>query len=158
MITRMVYKILLVSLLTVFSLAAVAQNKTIQGKVTSVEDGKTAGLPGVNVIVMGTVKGTTTDADGNYRLELAQDENSLTFSFIGYKTQTIAVGSQSIINLVLQSDAQELEEVVVVGYGVQKKASITGATATVKGEELFRQPVLTAAANQVLPLKFGCEA
>jgi TonB-dependent starch-binding outer membrane protein SusC len=144
MVVRMVCKIVLISLLTVFQQFAFAQNKTIQGKVASVEDGKTIGLPGVNIIVQGTTKGTNSDADGNYTLELAQNESSLTFSFIGYKTQTVIVGNQSVIDVTLETDAETLEEVVVVGYGVQKKTSITGATATVKGEELFRQPVLTA--------------
>jgi TonB-dependent starch-binding outer membrane protein SusC len=144
MVVRMVCKILLVSLLTAFQQSAFAQNKTIQGKVASVEDGKTIGLPGVNIIVQGTTKGTNSDAEGNYTLELAQNESSLTFSFIGYKTQTVIVGNQSVINVTLETDAETLEELVVVGYGVQRKSDITGATASVKGDELYKQPVLTA--------------
>jgi TonB-linked SusC/RagA family outer membrane protein len=144
MVARMVCKIVLVSLLTAFQQSAFAQNKTIQGKVASVEDGKTVGLPGVNIIVQGTTKGTNSDADGNYTLELAQNESSLTFSFIGYKTQTIIVGNQSVINVTLETDAETLEEVVVVGYGVQRKSDLTGSISSVKEGDLTKIPSFNA--------------
>jgi TonB-linked SusC/RagA family outer membrane protein len=144
MIIRMSCKILLFSLLTIFSLPAFAQNKTIQGKVTSVEDGKTAGLPGVNILVQGTTKGTNSDADGNYILELTQTENSLTFSFIGYKTQTVSVGNQTVIDVTLEVDAEVLGEVVVVGYGVQRKSDLTGSIGSVRGSDLTKIPSFSA--------------
>ena len=129
----------------VFSTPIFAQEKTITGKVTSKEDAQ--GIPGVNVVLLGTALGTTTDLDGKYQFTFSGTDagKSLSFSFIGYKTQLITLGDQTNIDVVLEPEATSLQEVVVVGYGVQKKSDITGATANVKGEELSRQPVLTAA-------------
>jgi TonB-dependent starch-binding outer membrane protein SusC len=119
-----------------------AQEKIITGKVTSREDGQ--GLPGVNVLVQGTARGTTTDVDGNYKISLEPGDKALSFSFIGYKPQVISLGNQSNLDVVLDSEATNLQEVIVVGYGTQKKSDITGSTANIKGEELSKQPVLTA--------------
>jgi TonB-linked SusC/RagA family outer membrane protein len=121
---------------------AMAQTRTVTGVVTSSEDNQ--GIPGVNVVVAGTSHGTVTDINGGWSLELQAGENSITFSFIGFKTQTVAIGDRTRIDVILVPDTETLEEVVVVGYGVQKKSDITGATVNVKGEELVRQPVLTA--------------
>ena len=122
--------------------ASFAQTRVVEGTVVDADD-KTA-LPGVNVVVSGTSKGTATDGEGKFRIELAATENSLIFSFIGYKSQTVDVSTRTSLTVELGSDAQTLQEVIVVGYGEQKKTDITGATANVKGEELTRQPVLTA--------------
>lgn len=119
-----------------------AQSRAVTGKITSKEDG--LGLPGVNVVVQGTTRGTTTDAEGNFKMDLAASDNALIVSFIGYKTQAIAIGSQTTFSIVMESEASQLQEVVVVGYGVQKKSDVTGAVANVKGEEMVKQPVLTA--------------
>ncbi|MFZ6014065.1 MAG: SusC/RagA family TonB-linked outer membrane protein [Bacteroidota bacterium] len=123
-------------------ITAIAQTRTITGRVTSLDDSQP--LPGVNIVVQGTSNGTVTDVNGNYSIVLAPNERLLIFSFVGYETQTIAIDQQTNIDIVLAPDAKTLDEVVVVGYGVQKKTDVTGATATVKGEELLRQPVLTA--------------
>ena len=136
-------KILLLSfLLLSLGIEALAQSRTVNGLVTGADDGQP--IPGVNIIVQGTNKGTTTDMNGKYSIELITGENALVFTFVGYKAQTIEVGQREVINVVLEIDATELEEVVVVGYGIQKKSDITGSTANVKGEELTKQPVLTA--------------
>jgi len=135
-------KLLLITLLGIVWGTSFAQTRVVEGTVVDADD--QSGLPGVNVVVSGTSKGTATDADGKFRIELLQNENSLIFSFIGYKTTTVDVTNQTLINVSLGSDAQTLQEVVVVGYGEQKKTDITGATANVKGDELVRQPVLTA--------------
>lgn len=119
-----------------------AQNQKITGKVTSVDDGEP--MIGVSVLVQGTNKGGSTDIDGNYSIQVSPGETTLVFTFIGYKTQTVEIGNRTSIDIALETDATELTEVVVVGYGVQKKSDITGATATVKGTELTKQPVLTA--------------
>ena len=140
---QIIYKALLLSVLSLFFFTTYAQNKIIKGKLSSMDDGKNVDLPGVNVTIVGTSKGTTTDGEGNFSLELAPSETSISFSFIGYTTQTIAITNQTFLNITLQTDTEQLEEVVVVGYGVQKKSDITGATASVKGDELYRQPVLT---------------
>lgn len=120
----------------------VGQSRTVTGKVTSKEDSQ--GLPGVNVLVQGTARGTSTDADGNFTLSLEASDNALVFSFIGYKTQIVPIGTQTNFTITLESEAAQLQEVVVVGYGVQKKSDVTGAVANVKGDELSKQPVLTA--------------
>src|SRR5882762_1395132 len=124
-------------------LTAFSQERVITGKVVSKEDGQP--VPGVNVVVQGTTRGTTTNVDGSFNLPLEPSDNTLIFSFIGYKTQSVTIGTLTNLDIVLESEATSLQEVVVVGYGVQKKTDITGATANVKGEELSRQPVLTAA-------------
>ncbi len=129
-------------LLILSQIQLVAQDRVVTGKVTAKEDGQ--GLPGVNVLVQGTARGVTTDAEGNYKISLEAGDKALSFSFIGYKSQLVEVGNQSNVSVVLESEATNLQEVVVVGYGVQKKSDITGATANIKGEELSKQPVLTA--------------
>lgn len=134
--------LLFVCFLGILITQAEAQTRTIRGRVTSAEDSQ--GLPGVSVIIQGTTKGTNTDEQGNYSLELSDGENTLSFSFIGFKTQTIEVGDRTTLDVFLASDEVALEEVVVVGYGIQKKSDVTGATATVKGDVLVKQPVLTA--------------
>ncbi|MBS1490202.1 MAG: TonB-dependent receptor [Bacteroidetes bacterium] len=140
----MVRKLLILFLFIPFcALNLLAQNRMISGKVVAKEDGQS--LPGVNVVIQGTTRGATTDANGNFKLDLEATDNTLTVSFIGYKTQTITIGSQTSLSIVLESEASQLQEVVVVGYGVQKKSDITGAVANVKGEEMIKQPVLTAA-------------
>jgi TonB-linked SusC/RagA family outer membrane protein len=144
MIGKGIYRILIFTVLTAVSSSLAAQVRVITGKVTTMESGKAEEMPGVNVVVVGTSKGTTTNLDGTYSLELSESDKELSFSFIGYKIKTIAIGTQTVINVSLETDTQQLEEVVVVGYGVQKKSDITGATANVKGDELYKQPVLTA--------------
>lgn len=114
-----------------------AQTRQVSGVVTSKDDGTT--MPGVNVVVQGTSKGTTTDADGKYSIELSSSENTLIFSFIGYKSVTATVGDRTTLDILLESDATALEEVVVVGYGSQRKADVTGAIVQVKGEEISKQ-------------------
>ncbi|TKG95876.1 TonB-dependent receptor [Puteibacter caeruleilacunae] len=100
------------------------QATKIKGKVT---DESGLGLPGVSVIVTGTTLGITTDIDGNYALEVPAASESLTFSFVGMKTQIISLSGQSTINIVMVEDAIGLEEVVAIGYGVQTKRDLTGA-------------------------------
>ncbi|MDP3644395.1 MAG: TonB-dependent receptor [Bacteroidota bacterium] len=114
-----------------------AQQKSVSGKVT---DSSGGGLPGVSVVIKGTTTGITTDANGNYLLSNVPENATLVFSFVGMKTQEVAVGSKSTINVVLIEDAIDIEEVVAVGYGVQKKTTITGSISTVKGEELAAIP------------------
>lgn len=111
----------------------------ITGKVTSGENGE--GLPGVNVIVKGTSKGTVTDVDGNYILEVPNSESVLIFSSVGYVTVETTVGNETIINISLTPDITSLNEIIVVGYGTQKKVNITGSVASVSTEELANRPI-----------------
>jgi TonB-dependent starch-binding outer membrane protein SusC len=115
-----------------------AQGPSIKGKVTS-ETGE--GLPGVTVLVKGTTTGTATDAEGNYSLPLPGGNATLVVSFIGYQTKEVAVNNQTTLNIPLSPDAKALEEVVVVGYGEQKKATATGSVTTVKGAEIVATPI-----------------
>lgn len=114
-----------------------AADVPVSGRVTG-SDG--AGLPGVTVLVRGTSIGATTNADGAFSLN-APEGGTLVFSYVGFKSQEVAVGSSSVINVTLTADTQALNEVVVVGYGTQERGSVTGAISSVNGAELVRQPV-----------------
>ena len=114
-----------------------AQNKMVTGVVTSSEDN--APIPGVNVIVQGTNRGVSTDFDGNYSIQVNIGE-VLEFSYVGFKTKTITVDSQSTINVVLDVDIESLDEVVLIGYGTQKKADLTGSIVTIKSDVVDRTP------------------
>lgn len=115
-----------------FQGALLAQTKTVTGTVTGGDDG--LGIPRANVTVKGTTRGTPTDLDGNYTIDVSADE-TLVFSFIGYVPQEVLVGNQTTINIVLQPDVAMLDEVVVVGYGSQEKKEITSAVASIKPED-----------------------
>ena len=112
-------------------------DQTVTGTVTD-ENGE--GLPGVSILVKGTQRGTTTDAGGKYKLDVANAEAILVFSFVGYLSQEIVVKSQSQINVSLKTDTKSLNEVVVVGYGTVKKSDLTGSVAQVKSKELNAFP------------------
>lgn len=127
---------LLLLFLFVFSFAN-AQQLTVTGEVTSADDGLP--LPGVNVIVKGTSTGTNTDFDGKYSLTV-QSGAVLEFSYIGFKAVTITVGNQTTINVAMQTDVESLGEIVVVGYGTQRKVDLTGAISTVKAEDIEKTP------------------
>ena len=109
--------------------------RAISGTVTD-ENGE--GLPGVNVLVKNTTIGTVTDIDGKYNLSAPDDAETLVFSSVGYLTQEVAIGSQSTIDLALEPDIQSLEEVVVVGYGTQKKSDLTGAVSSIEPQDITR--------------------
>src|SRR5688572_18200984 len=109
----------------------------VKGKVA---DETGAGMPGVNIIVKGTTNGTTTDGNGNYALNATSDA-VLVFSFIGYLTQEVPVNGRTSIDVSLAPSVQSLNEVVVVGYGVQKKSDVTGALVSVDSKTLQEVPV-----------------
>ena len=139
-------RFLLVCLTAVFALASsavFAQDRTVSGKVTAAEDGST--LPGVNITLKGTTKGTVTDASGNYSLTIPAGGATLVFSFIGLKSVEVEAGDRSVIDLQMQADATQLSEIVVVGYGVQQeKRSLTGSISSVKGDAFKNLPVQSA--------------
>ena len=121
--------------------------RTVTGTVKSETD---EALPGVSVVIKNTNRGTTTDANGGYRLSVP-DENgttTLVFSFVGYLNKEVAVGSRSVVDVQLAPDQKTLNEVVVVGYGVQRKSDLTGAVGSVKAEALQERPA--ASLNQGL--------
>jgi TonB-linked SusC/RagA family outer membrane protein len=117
---------------------AVSLDKSISGKVTG-DDGKP--LPGASILAKGSTIGTTTDGDGLYKLTVPNGTETIIVSFIGYVTRTVTLGNSSELNVTLSPDSQTLTDVVVVGYGVQKKSDLTGAISSVKGAELALLPV-----------------
>ncbi|MBD2756868.1 SusC/RagA family TonB-linked outer membrane protein [Spirosoma validum] len=126
-------------LATLFCLPVMAQEVTVSGRVTSSDDG--SALPGVSVQVKGTTRGTTTDANGNYKITTPANPR-LVFSFIGYTSQEVEAGSRTTVNLTLQSSANELTEFIITGYGAAvTKKEATGATANIKGDAIENLPV-----------------
>ncbi|WP_140937745.1 SusC/RagA family TonB-linked outer membrane protein [Sphingobacterium lumbrici] len=115
-----------------------AQNRQVSGKVTSATDG--APVSGVSVAVVGTSTATQTDGSGNYSLSVPAN-STLLFSYIGYVSQRIPVGTQSVLNVQLVDDETSLDEVVVVGYGTQLKRNVTAAVSTIGAKDLKDQPV-----------------
>ena len=123
-----------------FSSLIFSQEISVKGKVSS--DSDNLGIPGVNVRIQDTNQGTITDVDGNYELKVPSSSSVLVFSFVGYKTSEVRVGSQSIINVVLAESAKSLDEVVVVGYGKMKKSDLTGSVSSIKTEDLKDMPII----------------
>lgn len=120
-----------------------AQSRSISGRVLADDAG--VPLPGVNVVVKGTQQGATTNADGRFTLALPNGASTLTFSYIGYISQEVVVGNQTSFEIRLKSDDRSLNEVVVVGYGTQRKIETTGAIASVKAADLVQTPVANVA-------------
>jgi TonB-dependent starch-binding outer membrane protein SusC len=126
-------RILLMFLTFAFPMLLTAQVQEITGKVTDEEDGTP--LPGVTVVAKGTSLGTVTDFDGNYTISV-QPGSTLVFSYIGYSTKEVQVTEQTVLDVALSEMTQELDEVVVIGYGVQKKSDRTGAIYNVSSEDI----------------------
>src|SRR5690606_12923066 len=126
--------------------APVLAQQTVTGVVKSQDDQEL--LPGVSVLVKGTQRGTVTDLDGAFALDASQGE-VLVFSFVGYNSKEIAVQNNTAeLEILLEPTLSDLNEVVVIGYGSQKKSDLTGAVATVKGDVLQERPA--ASLNQAL--------
>src|SRR5450759_5259057 len=117
--------------------SAAMQQQKITGTVTD----KNGPIPGANVIVTGTTMGAITDFEGKYSIDVPPGSKSLTFSFIGMAPQEISIGTLTQINVTMAESAIGLEEVVVIGYGTQKKSSVTGAVVTMKTEDVKNIPV-----------------
>ncbi|WP_208111729.1 SusC/RagA family TonB-linked outer membrane protein [Sunxiuqinia elliptica] len=124
----------------------------VSGKVV---DSKGSPLPGVTVVVKGTTQGAITDGEGNYLLTGVPVDGVLLFSFVGMKSQEVAVDGQSNINVELEEDAIGVDEVVVVGYGTQKKADLTGAVSALQGEDLAKKIDVTNTATALQGLSPG---
>ena len=141
---------LLYGLLIVLSSAlpqwAAAQSRVVSG---TVKDEKGTGLPGVTIIVKGTAGGTTSMADGQYSVKVSAGDE-LEFSFIGYASQTVRIGAQSVVDITLQEQSLLAEEVVVTAYAVQKKVNVTGSISQVKGTDLVATPVANISVQRKL--------
>jgi len=121
----------LVLMMLFFEVSVFAQGRQVTGTIT---DGAGVTLPGVNVVIKGSTFGTITDFDGKYVINVNKESDVLLYSFVGYLNQEITVGNQSQINVVLKEDVLQLDEVVAIGYGIQKKSDLTGSVASVKAE------------------------
>ncbi|TBO42412.1 SusC/RagA family TonB-linked outer membrane protein [Pedobacter kyonggii] len=129
-----------ISVLAAFCLltinVALAQNITVKGKV--IDGGDKTPLPGVTILIKGTQNGAQTDENGNYSISVPANA-TLVFNFVGYTALEQAVNNQTTLNVSLASSTQQLEQVVVVGYGTQRKIDVTGSVGTVKGEDISKQ-------------------
>ncbi len=114
-------------------------DKTMSGRVT--DGGTTEGLPGVSVVVKGTTRGTVTDVNGTYSITVPDDSTVLVFSYVGFLSQEISTGNRSVIDVQLLASNNSLDEVVVIGYGVQKKVNLTGAISTVDMNKQENAPI-----------------
>ena len=135
------HRLFFIALFSVFSLGVVAQTKTVKGTVI---DGTGEPVIGASVLVKGSTNGVITDIDGNFTLLNVPESGTIQISFVGYKTQDISVAGKSSLKVTLAEDTEMLDEVVVVGYGVQKKSDVTGALARVDSKELNAKPVSNA--------------
>ncbi len=120
------------SFLTIVSV--LAQTKTITGRVTSSEEPE--GVPGASVVVKGTTQGTVTNLDGTYSISVPSDASTLVFSFVGYLTKEVNIGSSTTINVQLDADVKLLSEIVVTGYGTQERREITGSVASINNTSI----------------------
>ncbi len=137
--TKVIQRITLMILSLMLSFAVVmAQERTVSGTVTGEGEGP---LPGVNIFIQGTTVGTISDLDGSYKLEVPGPDAVLIFSSVGYETQAITVGSQSVIDVILQPDITALQEVVVTGYTSQSRRNISGSVTSVEPEDIKKMPV-----------------
>jgi len=131
-------KYFMVIMLLFGSVMAFAQQGVVTGRVT---DASNEPAIGVTVIVKGTTQGGITDIDGNFKLDNVQSDDVLVFSYVGFVTQEVIVGNQTVIDVVMQNDVTQLDELVVVGYGTQVKREVTGAVKTVEMENLRDLPL-----------------
>lgn len=138
---------ILTFLFLLFGYLSFSQDIEVKGVVTDQNNG--APLPGVNIIIKNTAKGTTTDFDGNFILSDVPLNSILVFSYLGYQVQEITIRNENSLNVVLQEDTQALDEVVVIGYGAQKKKDVTGAVSIISSETLEElRPIDAAQALQ----------
>nr|WKN34624.1 TonB-dependent receptor [Tunicatimonas sp. TK19036] len=134
-------KALLIGVLNIWIWPQVIAQQQVSGRVIDSSEGEA--LPGVNVLVKTTSMGTVTDINGNYSINVPDENATLVFSSIGYLAQEIEINGRSTIDITLEEDVQSLEEVVVVGYGTVKKSDLTGSVASVSSEEIKAVPVTT---------------
>jgi TonB-linked SusC/RagA family outer membrane protein len=140
------YKILENDVVVITPAGEMSQQQKITGKIVDATTGEP--LPGVNVVIQGSTAGTTTDIDGKYAISVDNADAVLLFSFIGYISQSVSVSGKSVIDVSLAPDVQKLDEIVVIGYGMQRKEAVTGSVASITGEVVREVP--TANVTQAL--------
>lgn len=134
------YRLLISIVVISYSSSLFAQTHAVKGNVKDAESGFE--IPGATILEKGTTNGTTTDIDGNYAITVSSPNASIEVSFVGYKTLSIPINYQKVINITLSLQLTELDEIVVIGYGTQKKKVVTGAIATVSAEDINSTPIL----------------
>jgi TonB-dependent starch-binding outer membrane protein SusC len=134
------YKLIISVFFICLTTGLMAQKHTVTGVVTDANDN--TGIPGVTVFEKGTTNGTITNVDGQFTIPVTSDKDTLVFSYIGYKKMEIPINGRTIIDVFMESTQTELDEVVVIGYGTQKKKVVTGAIATVNSDQIEKIPVL----------------
>lgn len=133
-------KILLLILMTFLAMEVIqAQTRVVTGRVVSEDDPE--GVPGVNVLIKGTGIGTATDIDGRYSIQIQDNSSVLVFSFVGFLSQEVTVGNQSTVNVNLESDAENLSEIIVVGYGEQDRKTLTSAISSINAKDVENIPI-----------------
>ena len=132
--------LLVLAMITFLNVSAYAQSKVIKGVI---KDASGLPIPGANVLIKGTQKGTSSDMDGSYTISVSSG-SVLIYSFLGFKNEEITVRESAVYNVVLKEDNNSLEEVVVVGYGVRKKKDLTGSIVSVSSEVIDSRPVQNA--------------
>jgi TonB-linked SusC/RagA family outer membrane protein len=135
---QLLSKVLFSMFFVLMGIQMLAQDRTVTGRVTASDDG--SGIPGASISIKGTSKGTSSDADGNYKITVS-GSSVLTFSSVGFNSQDVSVGNKSQINVALAADTKALTEVIVVGYGTQKKSQLTGAISSVTSKQITEMPI-----------------
>lgn len=130
--------------ITILSLFIALSNQLVYSQISVtgiVTDDEGESLPGANIVIKGTNDGTVTDAGGNYSLLVPDESSVLIFSFIGYQSQEVALQGRQILNISLMSDSKILDDIVVVGYGTQKKVNVTGAVVSIDADKVANRGV-----------------
>lgn len=135
------HKFLFLALFTLTGMQLFAQGRTITGRVTDADNGEY--IPGVTVLLEGTMNGTVSDQEGKYTLNVPDEGGVLVFSFVGYETQKVTLSTKNVVYVSLKMSQEILEEVVVVGYGTEIKTKVTGSIDEVKADEIALTPVPT---------------
>src|SRR5690606_12192186 len=129
----------LMSLLSLYPMTALHAQQQVVGHV--IDAASKESIPGANILIKGSTIGTVTDLEGRFNMEVSGPDAILIVSFVGYLTQEVTVGNQSQVNIALQTDQAQLEEIVVIGYGSQKKSDLTGAVTRVDAETFKNLPI-----------------
>ncbi len=132
-------KQIVLSPIQVDSTKATPQKITVSGVIKDASSQET--LPGVNIMIKGTTQGTSSDFDGNFRIEISAAEPILIFSFVGYNTQEVSVGGRAVINVLLEPESKRLDEVIVIGYGSESKRLLTGSIGAISTEGMQERPI-----------------
>ena len=136
--TFLIRKMLGALLCAFICLSGVYAQRVVSGTIT---DNTGESMPGVSIVLTGSTTGTITNLDGTYQISVPSDNTVLEYSFIGYKKQSVLVGDRSVINVVMMEELTEMEEVVIVGYGAQKRVHLTGSVSQIGSKELMKAPM-----------------